>query len=263
MLGAIRKIFVRNTRQDESSITTFSTGNIFDNPNFITEPAKIIKLLQQIMAAPPLCSISLNNSSKTFFTSIIDIQEENGLIILDKLSTNSDNKILLKNKELKLSTCVNRVQVCFKLKKISVENLPDSVHYKARFPEKIYYPQRRSSPRIATDSTFIHFQGTSKNTKTTIEGYIFDFSRNGICVNLYSDIINIVQGDKLTDCLINLSDDFTLSFNLSVRSIRKQNSVSQEQQVGGCFDNLSPQNQKQLDRFISALEREQIRKRKN
>lgn len=264
MLAAIRKIFSRNTGQDESSVTTnFNTGRTSDNPNFITNPGKIIKLLQQIVAAPPLCSVTLNSSNKTFFTSILDVQEENGLIILDKLSTNSANSILLKDKELKLSTCINGVQLSFNLKEISVEKSQDTVLYKARFPGKIYYPQRRSSPRIATDSTLIHFQGTSRDTKTTIGGYVFDFSRSGVGVNFYTDRINLVRGDKLTNCLINLSDDHTLSFDLSVRSSKKLNPANRQKQLGGYFDNLSPQNQKKLDRYISALEREQIRKRKN
>ncbi|MGZ8903961.1 MAG: flagellar brake protein [Methylobacter sp.] len=265
MLGAIRKIFSRHSGQDESSVTTNLTiGRPHDdNPNFITNPETVIKLLRQIMAAPPLCSVTLNNSSKTFFTSILDIQEENSLIILDKLSPNSGNKVLLKNKELKLSNCINGVQLSFKLKEVSIENSQEAVLYKAHFPEKIYYPQRRSSPRITTDSTLIHFQGTSRDAKTIIGGYVFDFSRNGVRVNIYSDRINIERGDKLTNCLVNLPNNHTLSFDLTVCFSKKLNPAIRQKQLGGYFDNLSPQNQKKLDHYISALEREQIRKRKN
>lgn len=262
MLGAIRKIFSRNT--DELSVTAnFTPACTSNNPNFITNPEKIITLLQQIAAAPPLCSVTLNSSSKTFFTSILDVQEENDLIILDKLSTNSANNILLKDKKLKLSAFINGVNLSFNLKEISVEKSLDTILYKARFPEKIYYPQRRSSLRIATDSTLITFQGTSRDTKTTFGGYVCDFSRSGIGVNFYTDRINIVRGDKLTNCLINLPDDHTLSFDLSLRSTKKLNPANRQKQLGGFFDNLSPQHQKKLDRYISALEREQIRKRKN
>jgi c-di-GMP-binding flagellar brake protein YcgR len=265
MLSAIRKIFSRHAGQDESPVTTNLTiGRPHDdNPNFITNPATVIKLLRQIMAAPPLCSVTLNNSSETFFTSILEIQEVNGLIILDKLSPNSGNSTLLKNKELKLSACVNGVTLSFNLKEIVAEKSPDNILYKARFPGKIYYPQRRSSPRIATNSTLIPFQGTSRDTKTTIGGYVYDFSRNGVGVNFYTDRGDITRGDKLMNCLINLPDEHTLSFDLSVRSSKKLNPANRQRQLGGYFDNLSPQNQKKLDRYISALEREQIRKRKN
>jgi hypothetical protein len=194
------------------------------------------------MAASSLCSVTLNSSNKTFFISILDVQEENGLIILDKLSTNSGNSILRKDKELKLSTCINGVQLSFNLKESVLKNRKLPFFIKPVFPKK-FIP---STPLLSQNCNRFYFNplpGNPRDIKITSGGYVFDFSRSGVGVNFYADRINIVRGDKLTNRLINLPDDHTLSFDLSVRSSKKLNPANRQKQVG-YFDSLSPQNQK-------------------
>lgn len=261
MLSAIRKIF--SGHDDATATADFHSEPILDNPNFITHPARIVNLLQQVMEAPPLCSVSVIGANEIFSTSILDVQPEKDLIILDRLVPASGNSLLISHRTLKLSAYLNGIPLTFNLTGIAAGGSQTSVFYNARLPEKIYYPQRRSAPRIAINSTPIGFRGTSSETRMTISGTVFDFSRGGIGVNFSNDRGLIQRGDTLTDCLIMLPDSYSLSFDLSVRFVKKASLSSRQKQIGGNFTALLPQDRKRLERYISTLEREQIRKRKN
>jgi len=257
MFGVLRKAFVPDLPKTET--TAAEPGN----PNFIKDPQKIIKLLQQIIESPPLCSVTVRNLNKTFFTSILEIQPENQLIIIDELTPASGNNLLNQHGELKLFTFINGLHLTFRLNGVTREQSGNQIVYKALLPETIYYPQRRSSPRIKADLTAIDFQGTSRDSGLLIKGIVSDLSRTGLCITLAKSGNDILYGDKLTNCLMLLPDGSTFSFDLSVRSIRKHGRSDLQKQIGGHFNGLSPQNQHKLDRTICALERQQIRKRKN
>jgi len=249
--------------ESRGTVTEGNLNQISDNPNFVTDPSRIITLLQQVMELPPLCSVTFVNSDTTFFTSILDIEVKNKLLIFDQLAPPSGNSLIVENKSLKISTLLNGIPLTFNIKDITTGKSQDSIFYKAPLPEKIYYPQRRASLRIGIHSTATDFLGTSPDGKIRLKGYVFDFSRGGIAVNISTDSADILRGDVLTDCLINLPGKQILSFDLSVRSVKEISPGNQKKQIGGYFENLSVQGQRKLDRFISTLEREHLRKRKN
>jgi len=257
MLGALRKVFIHDSEQAGTAASDQG------NPNFITDPQKIRKLLQQIIESPPLCTVSIRNSSKVFFTSVLEIQKDKGLVVFDELTPVAGNNLLNQCDVVRLSTFINGVHLTFDLKQITREQAFNQIVYKALLPETIYYPQRRSSPRIQTDPASIDFQGISRDTGMLIKGYVLDISRTGLCVAFSKAGNGISSGDKLNSCIIQLPGESTFSFDLSVRSIRKASPSSLQKQIGGFFNGLAPQNQNKLDRAICALERKQIRKRKN
>lgn len=261
MLGSLRKLFTQGPRPNSLSLAEDSNlAELAHNPNFITNPDRIVKLLHQVMDAPPLCSVSLNNSSEKFYTSILDIQTENNMLIIDKISPAYGNSAFLAAGDLKLTGLINGVQVSCKLKLLDPEPSGKIEHFKVQLPSYLFHPQLRTSPRIPTDSTSINFQGTIKGSNRVLKGYVTDFSRGGISINCTSFMGNLNRGDTISDCQINLANDVMLVFNLSVRTLKKVNHLGQQRQIGGYFHNLSAHDQKIMDRYISALEREHIRK---
>ncbi|NOT11304.1 MAG: flagellar brake protein [Methylococcaceae bacterium] len=257
MFGTLRKVFIPETDQENSYLAEK------DNPNFITDPNKIVTLIQQIIESPPLCTVSIPNCNTAFFTSILEIRPEKGVLIFDSLMPQHGNKLLNQIDALKLSTFINGVHLSFLLQEVTTERLFSQTVYQALLPQNIYYPQRRSSPRIQTDLNTISFHGVSRNTGIPLKGYVFDISRTGLCVNFSRSGNNVQSGDKLTSCLIHLPDEYTFAFDLSLRSVRKSSLNNLQRMAGGFFNGLTPQMQHKLDRAISALERQQIRKRKN
>lgn len=257
MLAKLRKVFL-NAQEDSSDALSLE----LQNPSFVTEPSKIASLLQQIIEAPPLCSVTAPNSTKVYFTSILEIQPEKRQLLFDRLTPVIDSRLSNNLDTLKLSTYINGVQLTFQLQDIVQDQSCHPPVYKARLPQSIYYPQRRSSPRIQTDPDAISFQGISRDTGILLKGNVLDISRSGLCLTLPIGGNTIVSGDKLTNCIIRLPDESTFAFDLLLRSSRKKGVNNLQRQVGGYFNELSYQNQNKLDRTISALERQHIRKQK-
>lgn len=257
MLSVLRKVFVPEASQSDLIVTEEN------NPSFITDRQKINKLLQQIIESPPLCTVTFRNSNKPFFTSILEVQSERNRVVFDELTPESGNKLINQSTSVKLFTYVNGVHVTFQLDEINREQSHNRIIYTARIPATVYYPQRRTSPRVQVESSAIDFQGTSKDSGLVLKGSVLDISRTGLCVAFANSGGSIQSGDKLTNCLIHLPDENTFAFDLSVRSIRKSAQHERQKQIGGYFNALSPQHQSKLDRYFCALERQYIRKRKN
>lgn len=260
MLGTIKRLFTNNevTQDLDSEISEFEPTS---NPNFLTDPDKINKLLKDIEDASPLCIITIEGCEEEFSSSILDVQVENGQIILDELLPKSGDELLKIKHELKLSTIFNGIRLAFKLSDIKIGTSRGISYYKSAIPKKIYYPQRRSSPRIQLTSLNIPFTGISKNRKTTVGGYIFDISRGGIAIITQSNRARIQRGDTIHHCRINI-DGTSIDFDLNVRFVKTTNQGSGKTQIGGHYENISAKKLLKLEHFIVTLEREEIRKRK-
>ena len=257
MFGTLKKLLNKNdTREAEREDPPLNS-----NPNFLTDPKKINILLQEIEEESPLCTISFKDKSEEFSSSILDIQLENKKIIIDELLPKHGNDYISPESTLKLSTIHNGIRLAFQLNNIKQGSSRGIAFYKADIPNRIYYPQRRSSPRIQLTSLNIPFSGTSQGTQLYIRGYIFDISRGGIGVVLQNNKARIQRGDLIKNCQIIL-DESAVTFDLTARFI-KNSSGSEKIQIGGYFDNLSSKHQKKLERFVATLEREEIRKRKD
>ena len=86
------------------------------------------------------------------------------------------NAALQSVKSLKLSTFHKGIHLSFNLSKIEVGYSKGILYYKAALPERIFYPQRRRSPRIEISSIDIAFSGVSERTGISVNGYLFDLS---------------------------------------------------------------------------------------
>lgn len=260
MMGIIKKLLKKKEKPTEQG-SEFYHPEQNSNPNFLTDPGKITRLLKNIEEASPLCTISIDGSTEHFSSSILDIQIDSKQIILDELLPKHGNELLISENKLKLSTIFNGIRLAFKLSDINTGSSHGIAYYKAAIPDRIYYPQRRSSPRIQITSLNIPFSGVSDRTKLSIGGYIFDLSRGGLGVNLSNNKARFLRGDTVKNCQINI-DDHTIIFDLSVRFVKTSNHGTGRTQIGGYFENISSKNKKQLEYFVASIEREEIRKRK-
>ena len=254
MLATLRKIIEKRQTDDTPSQP--------NNPRFITEHDKIVKLIKAISASSQLCPVTINGSKKIFSTSLIDFQPEQGYLILDEISPIEGNSILQIVKTLKLSAVAYGLPLSFKLDIISHGLKRGIPYYKADLPNRIYYPQRRKAPRIfIRGSSTIHFLAQPKKTGMPITGEVFDLSRGGLCINLADIEVNFERGDIIKNCRITLPDKYAVTFDLAVRSAKPLR--EHKTQVGGYFLNMPPKSKRKLDYYVALLERESIRKQKN
>ncbi len=256
MLGTLKNIFSKKKALNSAAET--NEFGLASNPDFLSDPNKIAKLLTDIENNSPTCTISFTDINEQFSSSILDVQVKNQLIILDELIPKHGNELLTKKCHLKLSTFFNDIHLAFNLNDIVADTSRGIAYYKTPFPNKIYYPQRRNSPRIQINSLNIPFSGLSSKTGTSVDGYILNLSRSGIALSMQNNRARIQPGHILKDCKITL-DDHPVTFDLNVRFVK---SISAGRKlIGGKFENIAPKKRSKLEHFITSLEQEEIRKR--
>lgn len=264
MLGVFKKIFSSDKvnsfplNEDESEFEP----DLPENPNFVTERSKIVKLLNDLAADISLCTIEIEDCNDKFTSTILETNEEKGSFILDELTPFQGNRLIVSKDEFKLSTRLKGIYLSFISSRIKYGTSNGIDFYEVDLPTKIYYPQRRSTPRITFRSLQIFFQAISTRNQLTVSGQVFDISRGGIGIILSDNRARIQRGEKLTNCRMLLPGDFEVKFDMTVRSIKPQTQNSSIIQIGGYFENLSSRTEKKLEHFLTALEREDIRRRK-
>lgn len=257
MLGTLKDFF---KKKEEPTISDIYEPEPASNPNFLTDPNKINSLLKDIEQESPLCTISIEGITEEFSSSILDVQLDNKQIILDELFPKHGNKLLI-NKKIKLSTIHNGIRLALMLSDITDGSSRGIIYYKSAIPSRIYYPQRRTIPRIQLTVLNIPFSGVSSRTKSSVGGHIFDLSRGGIGIVIPNNRARIQRGDSIKNCRITL-DDHSINFDLAIRFIKTTNQETGKTQIGGYFDNITSKGQNKLEHFVATLEREEIRKRK-
>lgn len=231
------------------------------NPNFITEPDRIITLLTEIEQGSPLCSIHVDGSPHDYSSSILDIKTDKNLIILDELNPKEGNAELQSSKSIKLSLFHKGIHLSFNLNNLEMGYSRGITYYKASLPDRIFYPQRRRSPRIEISTINIPFSGVSERTGMSVNGYLFDLSRGGAGIDLAVNRARVQRGDKIKNCQINF-DDYVMEFDFSVRFVKSTPLNPAKFQIGGLFEKLSSKSHAKLSYFIASLERVEIRKQK-
>jgi len=257
MLRTIKDFFKK--KEDPSSSDTYDPKRA-TNPNFLTDPDQIISLLKDIEQASPLCNIHIEGITEEFGSSMLDVQLDTKQIVLDELFPKYGNN-LITDKKIKLSTIHNGIRLTLMLSDITSGSSRGIVYYKSAIPNRIYYPQRRTTPRIQLSALNIQFSGVSDRTKSSVGGYIFDLSRGGIGIAIPHNRARIQRSDSIKNCRITL-DAHSINFDLTIRFVKTTNQKTGKTQIGGYFENLTSKDQNKLEHFVATLEREEIRKRK-
>lgn len=260
MLGKFKTFFKKKETITASELE-FDAPKPSSNPNFLTDPKKILDLLKDIEADSPLCTIVFEGKDDQYSSSILDVQIENNQLILDELLPASGNKLLISENKLKLSTIHKGIRLAFKLEGIKIGSSRGIAYYKAAIPDRIYYPQRRLTPRIQITTFNIPFSGISARTNTSIGASVFDLSRTGLAITIPNNIARLQRGDSIKNCHITI-DKHDISFDLAVRFVKTANQSTGKTLIGGYFENTSSKSRNKLERFVTTIEREEIRNRK-
>jgi len=259
MFNKLKSLFTKE--EPDQSEDDHDDFTFLENPNFITDQPRIHNLLSEIENSSPLCTIKIEGESVDCNSSILGINKEKNLIILDELVPAEANARLQKTKALKLTTFHKGIHLAFSLTNIEIGHSKGITYYKAAIPERIFYPQRRRAPRIEISSIDIAFSGVSERTGLSVNGFLFDLSRGGAGVDLAQNRARIQRGDRIKNCQI-VFEDYTMDFDLAVRFVKQPTAGSARVQIGGHFEKLSNKSQSKLSYFITSLERVEIRKQK-
>ena len=260
MLEKFKRIFAK----PESNASLLDDDDLAqnENPNFLTDPQKIAKLLCEIELSSPLCTIQVEGAGQDFSSSILGVKADKGVFLLDELMPAVGNDILQHSNAFKLLVFHKGIYLSFNVSGLETGFAHGISFYKATIPSRIFYPQRRRSPRIEIRTIDIPFNGIVQKTGFSVGGYLYDLSRGGAGVELPVGRTRIQRGDVINRCQMSF-EDYVMDFSFNVRFVKPLQPGISRMQIGGMFENLSAKSELKLSYFITSLERHEIRKQKS
>tara|TARA_R110002095_G_scaffold119391_2_gene103946 strand:- start:412 stop:1188 length:777 start_codon:yes stop_codon:yes gene_type:complete len=225
------------------------------NPNFIIDPGRIKHTLRLLVESHVQVTIVVDDQS--YHTCRILSVSEKGLL-LDQITDHETHKKILAQKNIRINAKLNSVHCNFNCLIIHPYSDNDNA-YLASLPERIYYPQKRAFFRIPLVDLETHaFNGSTEHSNDNVSGFIYDVSFGGIGIAVYSNN-HIKKGDLLSASNMTLNNGQIIQADLAVCSVKR---APQERftRVGCKFVNIEPAYKKCIHKFITACERERVKK---
>jgi flagellar brake protein len=243
--------------------TKFGTEDV--SPYQVHSRREIVGLLRSMQERNQLVSMQTDGGADAVVTSVLEVDEEGGLVVIDRAPSNAVNQRILASDNVSFETVLDNIRILFfatKVRECLYENLPALY---IPIPASLIRLQRRENYRIPTPvanpvrcTIRIPPDDDTGAGGTTVVVTLKDISGGGIGVIdekklLDNTIGRIYKGCRLdlpggtmvtADLQIRNSHDLTLS---SGKSIRK---------LGCMFIDLPRSMLAAVQRYITKLERE-------
>lgn len=226
--------------------------------DLITDPAKVASLLQQIIDARINLQISLPGEKQTFNSTVFEVDRKNLVFNIDELMPRQGHEILVKQKKLSAKGQGQGPMIRFSTVLVKAGVSSGAQYYKLQFPKSIKYTERRGMFRAKLGPAK-RLDVSCNFADESMMGYVYDVSGIGIAMILM-DSPKINVDDSIDSCSLRLPDEGVLRFDLDVRHVRTLGNGRIH--VGGKFKPLKSDKRKMIGKFVRAIERDSLAKRR-
>lgn len=238
----------------------------------ITNTAQIVGILKKIQERRAMLNINIAEirsgpgipvSEKHYASALLEVKSDSsrGYIIIDELTPKEGHELLLKTGKLKVRLQLDGVKISFTTTLESSDSNAGIAFYTLAIPQEMDYLQQRRNHRIRPSLAKPLTARLTHADETVFTAAIYDISAGGLSIKLKSDLLaTTLKPTDILTCAFTLPPKEEIICKLEVRSIHathQQNFI----RIGVRYSNLSSTLQKLLQRYISTLEREQIKKR--
>ena len=222
----------------------------------------ILSILRSLMRSNSLvtCDFGLGNSY--ILTTVIDIDAEEGEMVLDYGPDEAVNQQALKANRLNAVAFPEQVKIQFVCEGIEKIHFKEHAAFLTRIPETLLRVQRREFyrvdiPRIPPIKCVIPLP--EGRTPAAIEVLLHDISCGGMAVIDTQSILNFEAGTIHRDCLVALPEIGTAKVDLQVKHISEM-SPGSGNSARCAYVDPSENVLSMIQRYINRLELEQRRK---
>ncbi len=234
-----------------------------DDPHAITSPLEILGILRSIEKNKTLVRAHAQRPNSTFITTLLEIRPEQKAIVLDSAPQESLNQRLITAGEALCEASLDNVNIRFNAVNIHLETLDGKPALAADFPAQLTRIQRRNSFRINTPiANPVQCRITHDNKAILLT--LDDISASGLGAFDDRQQLAPAPGQTYKNCVINLPNVGPVSIDLCVAYTEQFETPTGtvRQRIGFSFVNLPGAVANAVQRYVSALERELIAKRK-
>lgn len=226
----------------------------------VRHPSQIHRLLSDLHDSKALVTVALPDTGELFSSAVLAVKAgEKGGLLLDELNPRHGHDQLLEKRHLQVYGRLHGLSVRFDTELVSAGERQGIAFYKLRLPVEIEHGQKRAFYRVRVGLGLKVPVTLLGDSESTFDGELRDISIGGIGA-VFPTATPIDAGACIESCLIDLPGGEAVSCSLKIRHTEVDTS-HQELHIGASFTELTPGQERAIQRCIHSLEREEIRKK--
>ncbi len=230
---------------------------------FLSNRREVIFYLNIMAKRHSLFTAYINDGGHFFLTTIVAVDEKNGLIFLDPQQDDERNAELVGTRQITLEANLDSVKMQIRLPALKVSSVDGAKVLSAPIPEHILRLQRREFFRLEPPHSHpVHCKIASENTDgaaQTFELPLADISGGGACLIGPIELAEHFFRDALfQQCRLEIPGEGVIQVNLRVRKTVgiSDRTGRQHLRIGCEFVNLPGLRLAFIERYITRIERE-------
>ncbi len=226
----------------------------------VTSTTRITAILRPLQQQHSIISIAIPSAKRLFNSTLLEINPEQGYLLLDELHPREGHIRLSTAGKIGLSAHREGIEIkmILEISEIGADN--GVAFYKVPFPKTIRYRQRRHIFRVPVSAAQSIQVELTDEQGTILHGELQDISAAGMCVRFPPK--TVIDEEKKTRTLaytITLPNKKRVQGRFVLRRITLHE-PSRNLQVGGNFERMDKVQARIIERFVLEIQRESRRK---
>lgn len=220
---------------------------------------EIQRFLTKLQEKHSLLSVKLDGCSLTYASVILEVNKEQGYIVLDELYPRDRISSSLLDRKLMVETQLEGILLQFPCIIDAISEKDGADYYKSKLPRYIFHHQRREDYRVPISITKPLPADLVTENDVMLHAELRDLSLGGLCAKVTSPSAdNLKIGDEIPTCIIQIPGGKQIVSSLEI--VRKEETKPLKNiRISAKFTQLSNSDRTELSKIIAKLERENLK----
>ena len=239
-----------------------SDSALEDSYQLVSDRRRIRHILNELQREKALLTALVDGNENAFTTAILELDEKGDAMVVDELVPAPGENVIVPGSGLWLLGQVQGIKTAFKSSVLEVGEEDRLPFYRVAFPATIRHQQRRKSYRAPVALSIRSEVRLQREDGLSLAGQLRDLSVGGLSVMLkvLREIEALSPGLTFTECDLELPGEGHVSVQAEIRHLHTD-PIRKTLYLGLAFQELPPQDQRLIQRSVSHLERELLRKK--
>jgi len=227
-------------------------------PEIITDPTRICKIIQHTYQQRALLTALFpdkTSRSEKGNCTIVNIDKGEKELLVNKLFPEPAHTHFIKERNITLTSLLNGVEIAFKAELKSLVKEKNDTYYLVKFPDKVFYHQKRGAHRADMKHHDPIPISISLNDTSHLNGIIYNISYGGLAISFEHHLPLSLQVNKtLAYCNFTIPESQNVVCELNIRFIQHIHEKTAPK-IGVKFGKISKDDHKKITQFVMKLDR--------
>lgn len=237
------------------------TADQYESPvEHIKTPELIAGYLRRLKDGHILLKVTIPNFNDICSTILVVINDTERFLVLDKLHPETGHQAFVSNGTCRVHAQFQGINMSFTAQFGEEIGSEDKPAYRVSFPDELLYHQKRSAYRAPISAGSDIEVVLTSGDGTVFPGKLHNISTGGLCISIPpSSASKLNVGDLIPSCYFQAANGKPIDSPVEIRNIKivEDKKISR---VGVSFMEVTPQELRAIQRFVLALERDQIKR---